>query len=103
MIAVRGVQTIPGLAAVHGAEEPGVGNVDGVCVSGIGPDMREIPGALAEAVVVGNQCPVLTAVVGAIESPFFGFHERIDYIRIGAGNGHAAASERALGDALAFE
>src|SRR6266404_2595433 len=103
MIAVWRVQTIPGLAAVHGAEESGVRDVDGVRVLGIGPDMGEIPGALAEAVVVGDERPVLATVVRAIESAFFSLNERVDNIRIGAGNGHADAPERAFGDAIAFD
>src|SRR6266850_1957076 len=103
VIAVRCVQTIPGLAAVHGAEESGVRDVDGVRVLGIGPDMGEIPGALAEAVVVGDERPVLATVVRAIESAFFSFNERVDDIRIGAGNGHADAAQGALGNAIAFD
>src|SRR6266850_468037 len=103
MIAVRGIQAIPGLAAIHGAEESGVRDVDGVYIFRIGPDMGEIPGALAEAVVVGNERPVLATVVRAIESAFFRFDEGVDDIRIGAGNGHADAPERAPGDAIAFD
>ncbi len=103
MIAVRRVQTIPGLAAIHGAEESGIRDVDGVYIFRIGPDMGEIPGALAEAVVVGNERPVLATVVRAIESAFFRFDERVDDIRIGAGNGHADAPKRAFGDSVAFD
>ena len=100
---MRRVQTIPGLAAIHGAEESGVRDVDSVYIFRVGPDMGEIPGALAEAVVIANERPVLAAVVRAIESALFCFDERIDDIRIGAGNGHADASERALGNAIAFD
>src|SRR5712664_4832056 len=103
VIAVRCVQPFERLATIHGTEEPGICDVDGVRVLGIGPDMGEIPGALAEAVVVGDDRPLLAAVVRAIESAFFGFDERIDDIRIGAGNGHADAAERALGDTIAFD
>jgi len=39
MIAVGSVQTIPGLAAVHGAEESGVRDVDSIYIFRIGPDM----------------------------------------------------------------
>ena len=102
MIAVRCVQTVPSLAAVHGAEESSVRDIDGVHIFGIGPDMGEIPGALAEAVVIGNERPVLATVVGAIESTFFCFDERIDDVRIGAGNGHADTPKRAFGDAVTF-
>src|SRR6266850_3730548 len=103
MIAVRRVQTIPGLAAIYRAEEPGASDVEGVYIFWVGPDMGEIPGTLAEAVVVGDERPVIATVVRAIESAFFCFNERVNNIRIGAGNGHADASERALGDAVAFD
>ena len=75
MIAVGRVQAIPGLAAIHGAEEASIRDIDGVYIFRISPDMGEIPGALAETVVVGNERPVLATVVGAIESTFFCFKE----------------------------
>src|SRR5882724_136836 len=103
MIAMRCAQPFERLAAIHGAEEPGVRDEDGVYIFRISPDMGEIPGALAEAVVVGNERPVLATVVRAIEPAFLSFDERVDDIRIGAGDGHADAPERAFGDAVAFD
>src|SRR6266850_4117774 len=103
MIAMRCAQPFERLAAIHGAEEPGVRDEDGVYIFRISPDMGEIPGALAEAVVVGNERPVLAIVVRAIEPAFLSFDERVDDIRIGAGDGHADAPERAFGDAVAFD
>src|SRR3977135_1117884 len=103
MIAMRRVQPFERLAAVDGAEESRVCDVDGVTIFWIGPDMGEIPGALAETVVVGDERPVLATVVRAIESALLRFNERIDDIRIGAGNGHADAPEGALGNAISFD
>ena len=65
--------------------------------------MREIPGALREAVVVGDERPVHAAIVAAIEAAFFGFDERVDDVRIGAGDRNADAAERAFGHAVAFD
>src|SRR5258708_2193423 len=103
MVTVRSVQPFERLAAVQGAEESRICDVDGVYTFRIGPDMGEVPGTLAEAVVVRDERPVLAAVVGPIESPLFSFNERVDDIRVGAGNGHADAPERPLGDPIAFD
>ncbi len=103
VIAVRSAEAIPGFAAVYGAEEAGVGDVDAIRIFRVGPDVREIPSALAEAVVVGDERPVGAAVVAAVEAAFFGFDECVDDVRIGAGNGNADAAERAFGNAVALK
>ncbi len=86
MIAVRRVDAFERFAAIVRTVQAGVGDVHAVDVFGIGPNVREIPGALREAVVVGDKRPVHAAVVAAIEAAFFGFDERVDDIRIGAGD-----------------
>src|SRR5882762_3838348 len=103
MVAVRRIQPFERFAAVHRAEQPRICDVNGIYIFRISPNMGEIPGALAEAVVVGDERPVLAAVIGPIEPAFFRFDERVDDIRIGAGNGNADAAQRALGDAIAFD
>src|SRR6267378_4537490 len=103
MVAVRRIQAFERFAAVHRAEQPRICDVNGIYIFRISPNMGEIPGALAEAVVVGDERPVLAAVIGPIEPAFFRFDERVDDIRIGAGNGNADAAQRALGDAIAFD
>ena len=54
--------------------------------------MREIPGALAEAVIVSDEDPVDAAVVAAVEAAFLRFDERVNDIGIGAGNSNADAA-----------
>src|SRR5207245_3404895 len=65
--------------------------------------MGEIPGALAETVIVVDQRPIGAAVVAAVEAALLGFDERVNDIGIGAGNRNADAAERALGDTVAFD
>jgi hypothetical protein len=84
MVAMRSIDAVEGFAAVDRAIEAGVGDVDLVRILGVGPNVGEIPGALAEAVVVVDQGPVGAAVVAAVKAAFFRFDERIDDVRIGA-------------------
>ncbi len=65
--------------------------------------MRVIPGALAEAVVVGEDVPGFAAVVGAEDAALLGFDDGPDAIGIGAGDGDADAAENGFGQAVAFE
>ena len=65
--------------------------------------MGEIPGALAEAVIVVDQRPVCAAVIAAVEAAFFRFDQSVDDIRIRAGNADTDSSERAFGHAVAFD
>src|SRR5437016_1782960 len=53
--------------------------------------------------IVVDQGPIGAAVIAAVEAALLGFDERIHNVRIGAGNGHADAAERALGHAVAFD
>src|SRR4029077_723515 len=103
MITMRRVESFEGFASVRRLIEAGVGNVHAADVLGICPDMREIPGALRKAVVVGDERPVHAAVVAAIETAFLGFNESVDDTRIRAGNRDADAAECALGHAVAFD
>src|SRR5437762_12997152 len=52
--------------------------------------------------IVVNQGPGGAAVIATVETAFFRFDKRVNHVRIGAGNGHANAAERALGHAVAF-
>src|SRR6266700_2455203 len=53
--------------------------------------------------IVVDQGPVGAAVIAAVEAAFLRFDERVNNIRVGAGNRHANAAERALGHAIAFD
>src|SRR5260370_20811569 len=68
----------------------------------MGQNVREIPGALAETMIVVDQGPVGAAVIAAVEAALLGFDQRVNNIRIGAGNRHADFPERAFGHAVAF-
>src|SRR5215472_8961683 len=103
MISVRCVDSFPGLAAVNGTIKARVGDVRGARVFWIGPDVREIPGALAEAVVVADKRPIRAAVIATVEPAFLGFDERINDVRVGARNRHANAAERPFGNAISFD
>src|SRR6266699_6138027 len=52
--------------------------------------------------IVVDQGPVGAAVIAAVEAAFLRFDQRVNNIRIGAGNRHANAAERAFGHAVAF-
>ena len=96
MVAMRRVQAIKRFSAVNGAIQPGICRVNRVGILGVGPNMREIPRALPETVIVINQGPVLPAIVAAIQAALFCFDQRIDNIRIAARDGNADAAKRAF-------
>src|SRR5882672_7502530 len=103
VVAVGRIEAFECLAAVVRTEQAGVGDVDLVRILGVGPNVGEIPGALAKTVIVIDQGPVGATVIAAVEAAFLRFDERVDDIRIGAGSGHADAAEWALGHAVAFD
>jgi len=53
--------------------------------------------------IVVDHGPVRAAIIAAVEAAFLRFDQRVNDIRIGAGNGHADAAERTLGHAVAFD
>src|SRR5689334_10977438 len=65
--------------------------------------MREIPGALTEAVIVVDERPLRAAVVAAVQPALFGFDEGVNDVRIRTRNRHADAAQRAFGEAFAFQ
>src|SRR5260370_1319280 len=103
MVAVRGVQAFEGFAAIDGAVEAGIGDVNLIGILGVGPNVGEIPGALTEAVIVVDERPVGAAVIAAVEAALFRFDERVNDFGLGAGNRNADAAERTFGDAVAFD
>src|SRR5690348_18120350 len=48
-----------------------------------------VPGALAEAVIVGHQLPGVAAIIGAVDAALLGLDDGPHAIRISAGNGYA--------------
>src|ERR1019366_10526233 len=92
---------LEGLPAVAGAECAGVQHIHRVGLLGIGKHVGEVPGALAIAFVVVDTRPGIAGIVGAIESAFFGFDERIDPIGIRSRNRNANASEIAFRQTVA--
>jgi len=51
VVAVGRIEAFEGFAAVVRTEQAGVGDVDLVRILGVGPDVGEIPGALAETMI----------------------------------------------------
>ena len=83
MIAVRRRQEIEGLAAVLRAEHPGVERVDRVGLPGIGEDVAEVPGALAEPLVAVDPRPGRAGVVAAVQPALGGLDRGVDPRRVG--------------------
>src|SRR5207249_7885726 len=84
VIAVGSIEAFKGFAAIVRAEQARVGDVDLVGIPGVGPNVGEIPGALAETMIVVDQRPVGAAIVAAIETAFLRFDQRVNYIRVSA-------------------
>ena len=103
MIAVGGIEAFERFAAIVRTEQAGVGDVHLVGIFGVRPNVGEIPGTLTKTMIVVNQGPGGAAVIATVETAFFRFDKRVNHVRIGAGNGHANAAERALGHAVAFD
>src|SRR5256885_15230572 len=103
MIAVGRGNGSEGLATIVGPINAGIQDVHGVRGFWVGKNVGVIPGALAEAVIVGEQLPVFAAIVGAVDAAFFRFDDSPDAIGIGSGNGDADASFDAFGKAVLFD
>src|SRR5262249_53575411 len=83
-------------AAVAGAPQPDVDDVDLVPVLRPGVDARVVPGALAEVAVLAGLGPGLAAVVGAEHAAVLGLDDGPDPLRIDRRDGHADDADRAL-------
>jgi len=103
MIAVWGRNAVEGFAAIDGAEKPGVGDVNGVRIFRVGPDVGEIPGALTEAAVFIDERPVIAAVGAAVEAALVGFDKCVDGVGIAARDADGDAAEGTGGKAIAGE
>ncbi len=103
IVAVRHAQRIKSLAAIVRTVDAGVENVHGVGGFGIGEDVRVVPGALAEAVIVGEKLPVLAAIVGAVDATFLRFHNCPYAVRVCSGNSYADSSQNRFGQAVRFD
>src|SRR5581483_8141692 len=102
-IAMGRANRLEGLAGIGGAVHASVEDVHRVGVLGIREDVREIPGALREAVVVGQLVPGVAAVVRAVQAAGFGFDESIDAARAARSGRDSDAAVRTFGKAVAFE
>ena len=74
-----------------------VQGVDDIGIPGVGKDVGEVPGALAEVVFLIHARPVFTGVIGAEEAAIGGFDHGPDTVRIGGGDGHGDAALHAAG------
>src|SRR5712692_4670196 len=103
MVAVRHHQQGELLPAVGGAVGSGIEHIDRVGIRRVSDDVRVIPGALAEAVVVVDAAPFFAAIVGAVQTPLLGFDQRVDPVRVRRRNGNADTPQQPLGQPVAFQ
>ena len=103
MVAMRRVEPFEGFSGVNGAVDACIGDVYLVCIFRVSPNVREIPGALPEAVIVSDERPFRAAIVAAIQAALLRFDERVNDVRIAAGNRDADAAKRAFGKTIAFD
>src|SRR5436309_775361 len=67
VVAMRNAKNIECLAAVVGAIDAGIQDINGVGGFRIGENVRVVPSALAEPVIVGQQLPILPAIIVVAE------------------------------------
>src|ERR1035437_3231469 len=84
------------LAAVGGAEEPGIEHVHGVLHLRVGVDARIVEGALPQTAVFAEQFPCRARVVGNKDAAIFVFHDGVYTVPVGAGHRHADLADDAL-------
>ena len=82
VVAVRSGERRENLTAINRAIRSSIENVHNVGVLWIREEMCVIPGALAKAMIVVNQAPVLATIVRSIESAFVIFDQRVHAIRL---------------------
>ena len=96
MIAVAGGKETKRFCSVNGFERASVQHINGVGRFGVRINLAEIPGALTKTAVVVHFCPFLATVFRAINTALFCFDNRVNAIRIGAGNSNANFAENAF-------
>ncbi len=101
-VAVRHLDRVERLPAVHGAVHARVERVDGVRVLRVGLHVRVVPGALAQLVLAVRARPGGAAVVGAVDAALrLRLEDRPDPVGISRGDGHADLAHHTLGQAPA--
>ena len=96
MVAVRaGADADERLAAVGGPERARVQHVDDVLVARVGEHVRVVERALADVAPLVDQLPRRAGIVRAEEAAVLVLDERVDAVRIGAGDGDADLADHA--------
>src|SRR5580658_1848846 len=103
IIPVRGAYRGEGFASVIGSVRRSVQDVYRIFRLGIGEDVRVVPCALPEAMVVSGDVPGVAAVVGAIDSAFLCFDDCPDPVGICAGDRDTDAAKNSFRQAVAFQ
>src|SRR6185437_14782202 len=98
---MRSAQLREGLSGVDRAISAGIEDVYDIGILGIGKQMGVVPRPLAKTMVIVDQAPVLSAVVGAIESALVGFDQRVNAIRLGR-HAQANPAQDSRGQTIAF-
>src|SRR6185369_12312896 len=99
VVAVRGADRRPALAAVLRLVELDVDDVDRVLVLGIGVDAAVVPGALAQVAALAHLLPGIAAVVRAEDPAVLGLGDGVEVLRVGGGDGDADDPQGPLGHA----
>jgi hypothetical protein len=99
VVAVRRADGGEGLAAVLGAVEADVDDVDRLLVPGIGIDAGVVPGALAQLPVLVGLLPGLAAIARAEDAAVLGLDVGVDVLRVARRDRDSHNPHRALGQA----
>ena len=95
IVAVRRAKVAERAAAVDRTVNAHIERVDRVGILRVGEDVRVIPGALPQDVLIVHLGPVAPAIVGAEQAAVGGLHQRPHALRIGRRDGDADAAEHA--------
>ena len=103
IVAMRRTQRNESTAAISGARQGSVQDVNRVHRFRIGKDVIEIPGTLRVIGVLVDARPGVAAIVGPIDAATLGLDQRINALRIAARDRYANASEHAFREAFALQ
>src|SRR5439155_24124496 len=99
VVAVRSANSGEGAAAVDGPEHSDIEGVQGVGALRVGEDMRVIPSALAQNVLLIDPGPVAAGRLRTEDAAVGGFDNGPDALRVNGRYRHANASQHAAGQA----
>ena len=96
MIAMTRGKQVEGLPAIDRFERARVQHINRVRRFRVRVDFAEVPGALTEPPIVIHLRPFLAAIFRAENAAFLRFDDRVDAVRVSAGNRDPDAPENSL-------